>query len=247
MNTSDEAGQCVGFLPPSITEAVPGSPMPEPQKTYSRSRTDWSKEIKPEEFVGSKERPSVPLKVLRRLTRLAGIRSSYPVEVKHVVDGKGNGMVQCIYQTEYEDGSVFGGCADVNKLNTKDEFTKFPTATAESRAEARAHIKALGLDLHATEEFTDSEEGYTGTPPSNNAKIDGQQLIVIEALLEDKKIKPIDLITAIVKERECFDLHSLTQSEAVAAMDWLNGQPAPAKRSKRDEKKASLENALENQ
>lgn len=211
-------------------------------KTYTRANTDWEKELKSDEIIENKGGgKTVPLRALRRLTRLAGLIKSYPVSMGNPTDPKGRGMIQVIYMTEYSDGAVFGGVADVNFANTNDDFLKFPTAVAESRAEARAHIKALGIQMLATEEI-DVSEGYIGAPTKSNAKIDSQQVTVIETMLEDKKIPAIDLISAIIKDRECFDIHDFTENEGIAAMQWLNDQKS--KTSKRDAKKAQLKNEV---
>ena len=49
---------------------------------------------------------------------------------------------------------IWGGLADVNYANTDPKFIPFALATAETRAEARALRKALGIKILAAEELT---------------------------------------------------------------------------------------------
>jgi hypothetical protein len=55
----------------------------------------------------------------------------------------------------YGETVSYADCADVFHANTEPQFSRFPTATASTRAEARALRKALGLRRCAAEEMTE--------------------------------------------------------------------------------------------
>lgn len=61
---------------------------------------------------------------------------------------------------------VFTGLADVYAGNTREEFARYPSSTAETRAEGRAIKKALALQVTTAEEMTDV--------PVEDAGLDGK-------------------------------------------------------------------------
>lgn len=98
---------------------------------------------------------------LRRVARqlLGPIIKSLPTEVypPKMLDSGIMGPATCVYQITFlwsveddttDNGSyevTYGGTADVHHLNTDPEYARHGTATAETKAEARALRKALGL------------------------------------------------------------------------------------------------------
>lgn len=201
--------------------------------TRTRAVTDWEAELRDEDVVENNEgKKIVLLRGLQRLSRLAGIKESYPEALFHVVDSSGRGMVQCVYITKWNDGSVFGGTADVNRSNVNEDFAKFPTTIAESRAEGRAIRKALGITLLTAEEL-DSADGFTGATKAENGKADSAQVAAIEKLIEDLGIEIVDVITQVADGEEIVDLADLTPAQAVEAMRYLNSQRGKSKRAAR--------------
>ncbi len=214
-----------------------------PAKKNKRTETDWEKELTPAEIITNDHgRQVVILKALQRLARQADIVKSYPQSLSHAVAPDGTGLIQCIYLTEWPDGTVFGGAADVNRGNCNKDFLVYPTAVAESRAETRAIRKALGITMLGAEEI-DMTEGFTGITKLDTGKIDSQQIVAIERLLIDTKTEPIDLFNAIAQNRDVLEIGELTATEAIAAMSYLNEQRGKPKG--RAAKKASLESSLE--
>lgn len=55
---------------------------------------------------------------------------------------------------EYRDELTFSAVADVSRMNTEADYARFPTAMAETRAEARCLRKALRIKKAAAEEMT---------------------------------------------------------------------------------------------
>lgn len=209
------------------------------ENQYNRANTDWEKELNDDEVVSSDNGMQIVLlRGLQRLARLAGIIESYPESLSYVVGPEGNGVIQCVYITRWNDGSTFGATADANKGNLKPEFKAFPTTIAESRAEGRAIRKALGIYMLTAEEI-DTSEGFTGMTKAESGKADPAQIVAIEKMIEESSVEAIDVIGAVVEDgREVLDLADLTPAEAVAAMRFMNSQRGT---SKRDARKAALE------
>jgi hypothetical protein len=212
-------------------------------ESLTRAKTDWEKQLLPEEVKERKDGDGkvVLLKGLQRLARIAGLVYSMPA-LSHVVGPQGNGLIQCVYTARFSDGAVYGGAADVNVNNSKEPYLNYPTSLAESRAEARALRKALGIAILAAEEI-DFTEGYVGSTSKPTDKADGQQVSAIQSLLDELSLKPIDLINEVANGREVYDLNDLTSAEAVSAMRWLNGQRSTSA-PKRAARKEVLKNKL---
>ena len=108
--------------------------------------TDWNNELQDGDVVTRKEGGDslevVLLAGLQRMARLAGI-----IRQECVIQAPSDTMVQAIYSATFElpkgenemQGQyiTFVGTADCNAKNTKGKFLGYPTAVAESRAEAR--------------------------------------------------------------------------------------------------------------
>lgn len=66
----------------------------------------------------------------------------------------------CIYKLKFEDGRTFGAAADACLENISGSYCIYPTAIAESRAEARAYRKALMLRTASAEEIKGNEKAF---------------------------------------------------------------------------------------
>lgn len=209
--------------------------------------TDWNSELQDGDVVTRKEGGDslevVLLAGLQRLARSAGI-----VRQECRIQTPSETMVQAIYTAVFqtEDGIVeFVGTADCNAKNTKGKFLGYPTAVAESRAEARCLRKALGISILSSEEVG-FREGAGALEASPNAKAAGSMIAAIEKLCESRSVELVQVLEEVLNETRAasiFELSELTTDEAQRAMSWLNGQKPAAKAatSKRAARKAELE------
>ncbi len=220
--------------------------------------TDWEKELQDGDTVTRKEDGDrmevVLLAGLQRLARLAGI-----VSQKCVIQTPAPTMVQAIFTTEFAVNKPderpsrvsFTGTADAivggSHANVKGIFAKYPTAIAESRAEARSLRKALGIKMLSSEEVG-FREGAGALEASPTGKADTQLIAAIEKLCESRAIQPVAVLEAVLdddRSSTIFELTELTVDEAQRAMGWLNDQK-PKKvtqtaKAKRDARKKELE------
>lgn len=191
----------------------------------------------------------VMLKGLQRVAREHGYIGS---EQTHNYIAVGQfGIFQCVYTAIFCDGPDilrWSGSADVNSSNTQEEFKKFPTAVAESRAEARALRKALGVEMLAFEEMGSVASADRKT--AANEKISSQVVRSLEALMESKGVATQSLLKAVLSgERfeEVDSLKQMTAKEGADAMRWLNSSSAAKAKSKssREDKKKALQKKVE--
>jgi len=214
--------------------------MSETPTTKPRRGTNWEAELKEDETLtrkeDGKERKVVLLRGLQRLAQEAGIKSSYSSFefIPSQITGK-FGILQCIYSVSFDDETSWTGAADCNENNTGGRFLNYPTAVAESRAEARCLRKALNIYMLSSEEvgFTEGVEQIETSP---NKAIDSQVVKAIEKLCETRSISSAELLEAILsKERNSsiFELTELTVDEGQKAMAYLNDQKAVVAKSKK--------------
>lgn len=128
----------------------------------------------------------------------------------------------------------WGGCADVNFNNTDPKFLPFAFSTAETRAEARALRKALGIKILAAEELTslDTAASVENITNADWAKgpITDQQISVINNLSRKMKISVYKLINCRKHEdRVVYEgdkrnpsLESLTNEAGIKIIRMLN-------------------------
>jgi len=205
--------------------------------------TDWNQELEPEDKATRHENGDelevVLLAGLQRLAREAGI-----IKQACVVQTPAPTMVQAIFSSTFdtERGSVtFVGTADCTAKNTQGKYAQYPTAVAESRAEARSLRKALGIRMLSSEEIG-FREGVGALESDPSGKASSQQVAAIETLCESRGI---DVVTALAKvlpddrANVIFELTELTLSEAQSMMSWLNEQK-PSAKAARDARKAEL-------
>lgn len=92
----------------------------------------------------------------------------------------------------------WGGLADVNANNTDPKFLAYAVATAETRAEARALRKALGIKILAAEEVSSIDTAATVESITNadwsEHEITDQQKTVINNMCRKMKISVYKLI-----------------------------------------------------
>jgi hypothetical protein len=224
------------------------------QEFKSLFGTDWESLLGPSERAvrrdGDSEIPVVLLKGLQRLARLAGI-----VEQSVVIQTPSDKMVQAIYTATFLVDTVgcgvrgfrFVGAADCNAQNTKGVFATYPTAVAESRAEARCLRKALGISTLSSEEIG-FRENIGSLEASPTGKADKQLIVAIEKLCESRGFDVVRVLEEVITDKarasSIFELSELTVTEAQAAMSWLNEQK-PSKvtastKDTRDARKAEL-------
>jgi len=215
--------------------------------------TDWEKELQDGDTVTRKEDGDrmevVLLAGLQRLARMAGITGQ-----DCTIQTPAPTMVQAIFKSEFQTERgrvVFTGTADAivggTHANVKGIFASYPTAIAESRAEARSLRKALGIKMLSSEELG-FREGVGALEASPTGKADTQLVAAIEKLCETRGVEPVAVLEAVLDEARSstiFELTELTVDEAQRAMGWLNDHKLKkAKQStqaKRDARKKELE------
>lgn len=111
-----------------------------------------------------------------------------------------------VFMDDFGKTTVWGGCADVNSNNTDAKFLPFAFATAETRAEARALRKALGIKILAAEELTTIDTAATVQSITNADWADGPiedvQKVMINRLCSKTKISPYKVINCLTKVGE---------------------------------------------
>jgi hypothetical protein len=208
-----------------------------------RRGTDWESKLNKDERGRMQGKEVIYLRGLRRLADLAGITVSTCVVL--TPDPK---LVQAVYSVSFDDGTTWVGTGDCNKANTPEPFVNYPTAIAESRAEARAIKKALGIyNTLAAEEI-----GFEALEAAPTKTIDASIVKAIETLCGSKGIDPVEVVEAVVKDKDramnIAELVHLTSAEGQAAMAWLNEQSArkakPTAATTRADRKKELEGKL---
>jgi len=209
-----------------------------------RTATDWQASLTEEDIVINREsgKPCVLLRALQRMGREAGLVESGPTLLQYVPTG-GFGVFQCIYEVKFADGTVWRGSGDCNKNNVDGKFANYPTAVAESRAEARALKKGLGITMLAAEEIDFSAMSEI-TPTQ---KISGNIVATIETLIERQELDTLAVIESVLPDRadSINGLNDLTVSEGQSMMSYLNDLPTKKKKSSRAAKKEAAKALLE--
>ena len=212
--------------------------------------TDWEAELQPDETAvrkeGGKELKVVLLAGLQRLARMAGITRQ-----ECVIQTPSEKMVQAIFSTSFaltnDKYATFVGTADCNAINTTGKFLGYPTAVAESRAEARCLRKALGIRMLSSEEVG-FQEGVVSIEAAPTGKADTAVIAAIEKLCETRNIDPVRVLEEVIEDAtrssSIFQLSELTVQEAQRALAWLNEQKLSVKtlsaKEERDARKKEL-------
>ena len=137
----------------------------------------------------------------------------------------------------------FVGTADCNSKNVSGKFASYPTAVAESRAEARCLRKALGIRMLSSEEIG-FREGAGAIEASPKGKVGSSVVKAIEKLCTERGVDAVQVLEKVVdgdRASTIFELSELTTAEGQSAMAWLNEQKPVSTKSKRDARKAELE------
>lgn len=199
----------------------------------SRYDTNWESELQAHDVTHRKEGDAeikvVLLRGLQRLAHEAGIfRSECETKFISAKDTDSTGILQAIYTAEFSDGSKWVGTADCNALNTTGKFMHYPTAVAESRAEARCLRKALNISMLSLEEIGFADNGaIQKIEASPNKAIEPQVVKAIESLCSTRNIQVADVLDAVLSTKRngsVFELGDLTVEEGGKALAWLNEQ-----------------------
>ena len=223
-----------------------------------RYGTNWEEQLQPTEILTRKEDGKelrvVLLRGLQRLAQEAGlIRSECKLSFITKDETGSFGILQAVYMVEFSDGTWWVGAADCNSANTSDKYMKYPTAIAESRAEARCLRKALNIGILSSEEVGFADGGAIEQITASSGKqIDSQVVKAIEKLCETRGLTTAEVLEAVLsKERNSsvFELGELTVDEGQKAMAWLNEQKPKAVKmtaaQERDARKKELQSQQE--
>lgn len=203
-----------------------------------RYGTNWEEQLQPAE-IGTRKEDNRELRVvylrgLQRLAQEAGIvRSECKLNFVTKEQTGSVGIMQAVYMVEFSDGTWWVGTADCNSLNTSEKYMKYPTAVAESRAEARCLRKALNIGILSSEEigFVDGGAAIEQITASSGKQIDSQVVKAIEKLCESRGCTNAEVLEAVLskdRNRSVFELGELTVEEGQKAMGWLNEQKVKA-------------------
>lgn len=99
----------------------------------------------------------------------------------------------CVYELLFDNGRSYSASADGFPSNIAGSYSIYPTAMAESRAEARAYRKALLLSTAAAEEVRGNEKVFstvlqTVKEYDSEGDISSQQISIIETKCKSMKI-----------------------------------------------------------
>jgi hypothetical protein len=210
--------------------------------------TNWEQELTEGDLATRREGEEtfqvVLLTGLQRLARQAGL-----VAQRVQIITPAPTMVQAVFTSSFQaevNGVTttveFVGAADCNKGNTKGRYADYPTAVAESRAEARSLRKALGIRMLSSEEVG-FREGVGALEASPGGKAAGSLVAAIENLCSSRGIDVVQALGVVLPDERAsaiFELSELRTDEAQAVMAWLNEQK-PQAPSKRTARKAELQ------
>lgn len=215
---------------------------------FSRYDTNWEEKLLATELATRKEDGRelrvVFLRGLQRLAHEAGIvRSECKLNFITKEETGSVGIMQAVYMAEFSDGTWWVGTADCNSANTGEKYMRYPTAVAESRAEARCLRKALNIGMLSSEEVGFVDGGAIEQISASTGKqIDSQVVKAIEKLCESRGITAAEVLAAVLsKDRNSsvFELGELTVEEGQKAMGWLNEQkPKVVKQTAAQEREA---------
>jgi len=202
-----------------------------------RYGTNWEDQLQPTDIgtrkEDNREMRVVYLRGLQRLAQEAGmIRSECRLNFITKDQTGSVGIMQAVYTVEFSDGTWWVGAADCNSANTSEKYMKYPTAVAESRAEARCLRKALNIGILSSEEIGFTDGGaIEQIAASSNKQVDTQVVKAIEKLCESRGVTNAEVLEAVLsKDRNSsvFELGELTVDEGQKAMGWLNEQKPKA-------------------
>lgn len=183
---------------------------------------------------------------LRRVAEklLGEIVVSEPTKLETVIDDRNRtGYSVCVYRIAFDNGvdpkKVFGGAASASSNNTDDEYSVFPEAIAESRAEARALRKALNLKIVSKDELTSKDiKKVVAEINRKEVEKDGNwteddeistiQKMTIEKTCARMNIDPVKLLS---QESLGNDVNLLTKKQGANLIELLNKYSSNSKES----------------
>lgn len=250
LGLNDEEGQITKMFEEAEVESeVTDLDVKQVEKVPSKLSPAWQeyvlKQFEPNELEDGK----YPLLVgLRRVAEklLGTIVSSYPREVKTSVDDRNpTGYTTCVYEVQFQDRFDdtlvyrFGGAASAHRNNTDDEYSVFPEAIAEARAEARTLRKALNLRVVSKDEITsknikdvisnlESKESERNGQWDEDAEISTSQKMVID---KTASRLGIDISKLLVQESLNPDINEISKKDAAKVIDLLNKYQSSSKES----------------
>jgi len=142
-------------------------------------------------YVDEKENKYPTLNGMRRvaLSVLGSLYKSGPISVvSNLPDSS-----YCVYELVFENSKCYSAAADAHIQNVAGPYSIYPTAIAESRAEARAYRKALLLTTASAEEIKGNEKAFntvlqTVKEYDSEGDISSQQISIIETKCKKMKI-----------------------------------------------------------
>lgn len=155
---------------------------------------------------------------LRRVAQvvLGQIVASVPSQVKF--PSAGDPTAGCVYTVQFADNTVFAGAADCSPNNVDETYGIYPTAMAETRAEARALRKALGLKVVAVDELSD-RKGWT-EPEQQAGMIQDVQIRAIDNLCKKSDIDVMAFVNSGTLKYA--SIREITRETAGKMMENLN-------------------------
>jgi hypothetical protein len=145
-------------------------------------------------------------------------------------------IIQAVCVAKFNDDTSWTGTGDATMRTVDKEYGKYPTAVAESRAEARALKKALGIRLLAAEEVT--KDDLKGV--SANSRIPDQTIKAINRVIERNGTDLIEAIKEALGRDDVADVADLSQAEGGKLLKYLN----EIKTSTRDRRKKELKERI---
>ena len=226
------------FLPP-LEETPTITTVDIPQQQFEEvpdyCSPEWSSYVM-NQFVNSEldDKGHPKIAGLRRITNLllGPIISSGPRQLYPVSDPDGPGRAAVLIEIVIawggtkEDLRTFTAIASSWHGNTDDEYAIFPEAMAETRAEARALRKALGLNIVSADETTqkDASEIVQQYKEKTNWEVEGQikdsQIHVIQVLCDRLGIDITKFINS--GEKQYNDIKEIQNTIASKMIQKLN-------------------------
>jgi hypothetical protein len=173
---------------------------------------------------------------LRRVSQLllGRIVSAGPTQVFPPATAEHHGRATVVFEVVFENNMRFADVADVWEGNTDDTFCAFATATASTRAEARALRKALRLRTCSAEEMTTKDTagivknlskaaettGITTGDYNEKARMTSPQANFISVRCKEMNINAQKLFKIVLGVENAGRIDKQTASTAI---DTLNG------------------------
>lgn len=120
------------------------------------------------------------------------------------------------------DGNMYQGSAECNSENTDEPYSKYPLATAETRAEGRALKKALCLNVLTAEEASKKADLTmpVGTEDRTEGAITETQIKFIDRMCKKLDVNLPDVISTVVGPHD--NIEELSHAEALQVNEALD-------------------------